>query len=94
MKRTEAIKRALKNNYISKNTIKLVIGCSHDIADKIFLACKEVELEKAPVDPTNRLKKIDARPFRVPTNIFMKTMNQDFNFLLKQVRTGEELNGQ
>ena len=81
-KRKEAsIRITLTSNYVSKSVIQQVVGTSHSIAGKIFDHCKDLELKKAPIING---KSLDVRPFKVPTKLFLKAVDQDYNFLLKQ----------
>lgn len=80
----------LKDNYISKSTIMQVLGCSFDTAIKVFNHVKKIELEKAPIilgDP------LDVRPHRVPSKLFMKIMQIDYNLTTKQFKAMQELKG-
>lgn len=85
-----SIRITLTSNYVSKSVIQQVVGTSHKIAGDIFSYCKEIELCKSPLINGKRL---DIRPTKVPTKIFLKVINQDYNFLKKQyeVKKGEIL---
>lgn len=78
----------LQQNYISKSVIQQVLGTSHEIASKVFSACKTAELEKAPIIEG---KPLDFRPRKVSTKIFLKVTQQDYGFIRKQYieRKGE-----
>ena len=76
-----AIRITLTSNYVSKSVIKHVLGSSNKIAGEIFYHCKDRELKLSPLINGERL---DIRPTKVPTDIFLKLTNQDYNFLRKQ----------
>lgn len=80
-RRCKSYEMILTSNYISKHVILHVLGCGHESSNDVFEFVKREELKNAPIING---EKLDIRPRKVPTNLFLRLMNIDRKHLEKQ----------